>query len=280
MAFGLKLPSVMSIPVIGAISGELSNAATFLHPVLVIIMYMGAFSTKNKNVARLMSIRKKLSILTGFPFFAHIAKRLFHSFPKSWNFFMNYEESIVSPRVTSVVGTTIEQSVLVLGVVMTVLFLVLWVTSFDSVRKKMGFTKWKSLQRWSYGLYAMLFIHSVGLQLGGLMSYNASQAKMEAKAKTELVAAANNAHQQAPQAKSADAHQKTAAPQAKQGEKAPAAKAAPAQGHGAKRFSFADVKVPRNIRAIINILIYCLVYGSYLFFRLRKAKRDKARKQK
>ena len=278
MAFGLKLPSVMSIPVIGAISGEWSNAATFLHPVLVIIMYMGAFSPKNKYIGRLMTIRKELSILTGFPFFAHIAKRLFHSFPKSWNFFMNYEESIASPRVTSVVGTTIEQSVLVLGVVMTALFLVLWITSFDSVRRKMGGKKWKSWQRWSYALYAMLFIHSVGLQVGGLMSYNAAQAKMEAKAKTEVVAA--HAKTEAV-AQAAHSDKKAAAPEAKKGEtKAAPAKAQSGHGHGPKRFSFADVSVPRNCRALINIIIYILVYGSYLYFRLGKAKADKIKRMR
>ena len=276
MAFKIKLPSIMSIPVLGTISAEISSAAYFLHPVLVIIMFMGAFSPKHKYIGRLMTIRKELSILVGFPFFAHIAKRLFHSFPKSWNFFMDYDTAIKGPRITSVAGATIENAVLVLGVVMTVLFLVLWITSFDSVRRKMGGKKWKSWQKWSYGLYAMLFIHSVGLQVGGLMSYNAAQAKMEAK--TEVVAAPAKTEAVA---QAAHSDKKAAAPQAKQGEtKAAPAKAQSGHGHGPKRFSFADVKVPRDTKAIINIIIYCLIYGSYLFFRLRKAKADKARKNK
>ena len=117
---------------------------------------------------------KELSILVGFPFFAHIAKRLFHTFPESWGFFANYEESIADPRVVSVAGETIQHSVFILGVVMTILFLVLWVTSFDSVHRKLGAKRWKSVQRWSYARYAMLLLHS-GIQTETLMSYNASR---------------------------------------------------------------------------------------------------------
>ena len=260
-AFGIFIPSIMMIPILGTIAAELSSATYFLHPVLVIIMFMGAFSPKHKYIGRLMTIRKELSILVGFPFFAHIAKRLFHTFPGSWNFFMNYEESIASPRVTSVAGSTIENAIFVLGVVMTVFFLVLWITSFASIKRKMGGKKWKSLQRWSYGLYAMLFIHSVGLQLGELMSYNAAQEKITTvAAKTELVAESKQAQ---------DRHSQKAAPAKSSGH---------GHGHGPKRFSFSDIDVPRDTKAKMNIFIYFLVYGSYLYFRLKKAKTDRLKR--
>ena len=255
-AFKIMMPSIMSVPVIGGIAGELSNAATFLHPVLVIIMFMGAFSPKIPSVGKLMSIRKELSILVGFPFFAHISKRLFHTFPHSWDFFMNYEESIASPRVLSPIGNTIEHAVFVLGVVMTVLFLVLWITSFGSIHRKLGAKKWKSVQRWSYALYAMLYIHSVGMQVNSLMSYNAQQAMIKNGVKTELVGK--------------DAHGATD----KKGEKASSG-----GHHGPKRFSFADIKINEGTKATMNIAIYSIIYGSYLYLRIRKAKKDRQRKQ-
>ncbi len=194
---------------------------------------------------------------------------------------MNYDESITNPRVTSVAGATIEHAVLVLGVVMTALFLVLWVTSFDSVRRKMGAKKWKSCQRWSYGLYAMLFIHSVGLQVGGLMSYNAKAAlakpktEMVANTKSETAQHSNKASMQQPQ-KAEDGNRKVSA-EAKEVEQK-SSKATAKKSSRPKRFSFADVSVPRNCRAIINIIIYILVYGSYLYFRIRKSKTDKKRR--
>jgi hypothetical protein len=34
----------------------------------------------------------------------------------------------------------------------------------------MGNIRWKKLQRWSYVLYAMLFIHAMGIQVGGMLN--------------------------------------------------------------------------------------------------------------
>ncbi len=179
-ACGINLPfNVTSLPVIGSIFSEFSSAAYFVHPVIVIIMYMGAFTPKVRYIGRLMSIRKELSIIVGFPVIAHCVKRIINTFPKSWNYFANYEESVANPKVVSEVGSAISNGVLVLGIVMTALFLLLWVTSFDSVRRSMGGKRWKRVQRWSYGLYAMLFIHAVGLQLGGLINTYATENKQK-----------------------------------------------------------------------------------------------------
>lgn len=281
----LPIPNAMAIPVLGTIIVEWSDAAYMLHPMLVIIMYMGAFSPKNKYVGKLMQIRKELSILTGFPFFAHISKRLFHSFPKSWDYFTNYAESIDSPRVTSVLGSNIMNGVLVLGVLMTIFFLVLWITSFDYFRKSMGMKKWKALQRWSYGLYAMNFVHTVGMALGGYLSYSAMQ-EMKANApaqghKTEMVASASKGKTEGATAQmshgskdgKSDAKKTSASKETQAKEKQ-------SHGHGPKRFSFADVKLSGGTKAFITILINVLVYGSYLYFRLRKHRHDKARKAK
>ncbi|MFI3295804.1 MAG: hypothetical protein R3Y19_07265, partial [Rikenellaceae bacterium] len=66
---GVELPfNLSALPVLGQSMNELSHAANFVHPVLVLIMFMGAFSPKIKSVGRLMSIRKELSIIVvGFP---------------------------------------------------------------------------------------------------------------------------------------------------------------------------------------------------------------------
>jgi DMSO/TMAO reductase YedYZ heme-binding membrane subunit len=51
---------------------------------------------------------------------------------------------------------------------MAILFPVLWVRSFDFVHKRLGAVKWRKVQRLSYILYAMFFIHSVCLNIGRL----------------------------------------------------------------------------------------------------------------
>ena len=270
LATGYSLPSVMTIPIIGDIASSLSNGSEFIHPVLVIIMFMGAFSPKIKMIGKLMSIRKELSIIVGFPVIAHLSKRLFSTFPNSWSYFANYSESIQSPRVASVIGSNITNSVLVLGIVMTTLFLMLWITSFDGVRRKMGGKTWKKVQWWSYPLYAMLFIHATGLQAGMIISSNAMAAQ---KAKTELVAQANaNEDKQMVQAKGGEKAKITTAKNREQAKVTPKARS--------KRFSFSNIKVSRTSKSIIRIIIYVLVYGSYLFFRLRKRATDRARKSK
>ncbi len=251
--------NIGSYPILGAIFSEYSSAAYFVHPVIVIIMFMGAFSPKHWAVGRLMSIRKELSIIVGFSVIAHATKRILFTFPRAWDYFASYEESIANPRVVSELGSGITNFVLVLGIVMSVLFLVLWVTSFDKIRIKMGAKNWKSTQRWSYALYAMLFIHAVGLKAGDLVSSHAR----EQKAKIEIVE----------KAKTAISNTVDAVKDSKAGQAVTKA----SESARPKRFNLANVEPSRNFKYWANIIIYIAVYGSYLVLRLRKAKRDRER---
>ncbi|MFR9602344.1 MAG: hypothetical protein SNG02_00550 [Rikenellaceae bacterium] len=327
------------IPFFGPCISELSSAGNFVHPVLIIIMYMGAFSPKNQYIGRLMSIRKELSIIVGFPVIAHAMKRLFGTFVGGWNFFFDHETAIQSPRVTSVLGSGISSFVYVLGLVMFVLFLVLWITSFDSVHRKLGTQKWKAVQKWSYGLYAMLFIHAMGLNLGGYISDKARAEQMAARAaaQTEMVAEARPERQprtegesqegqrperparaegesqegqrperqprtegesqegQRPErparaeGESQEASQGGHGPQQQQGPQAsqggqqqgqPQAQASQGgHGHGRPSFKFAEIEIDRTNKRLVNMLILVLIYGSYLYFRLRKSRQDKAKRK-
>ncbi|MFI3285587.1 MAG: hypothetical protein R3Y08_02930 [Rikenellaceae bacterium] len=258
---GLTLPfNLGQIPLVGVAASELSSAANFIHPILVIIMYMGALSAKNKYVGRLMSIRKELSIIVGFPVLAHVVKRLFGTFPGGWQYFFDNETYMQNPRVTSALGSGITSFAFVLGLAMTILFLVLWITSFDSVHRKLGTKRWKGIQRWSYGLYAMLFIHSLCLQVGGMISDDARAREQEIqKTKVEVVdstqgaAAAHKAPAQGAQAKSSG------------------------HSHGPRNFSLESVEISKSTIRWVNIFSYLLIYGSYLYLRLRKARKSKRR---
>ncbi len=259
---GVTLPFNLSkIPLFGLCFSELSSAANFVHPILIIIMYMGAFSPKIPYVGRLMSIRKELSIIVGFPVIAHAMKRLFGTFVQAWDFFADYQTAIQSPRVTSIVGAWISNFVYVLGVVMFVLFLVLWITSFDSVHKKLGTQRWRAVQKWSYGLYAMLFIHAMGLNLGGYISDKAREEQQASAPRTEQVV-----HVQQPQG-----DRQPQQPQAQQG----------GHGHGSRPqpFKFAEIEISRNDKRVINMVILTLIYGSYLILRVRKSKLDRAKRE-
>ncbi len=307
MSAGFVIPTVVrlcggtmpvdlgKIPFFGLCFSELSSAGNFIHPVLIIIMYMGAFSPKNQYIGRLMSIRKELSIIVGFPVIAHAMKRIFGSFVQGWQYFFDHETYMASPRVTSALGSGITSFVFVLGIVMFVLFLVLWITSFDAVHRKLGTKRWKSVQKWSYGLYVMLFIHAMGLNLGGYISDKAREAQQAQVVVAEAPRQQGERSQggerqqgersqggerqqgehsqggerQQPQAQQGQPQQSQGQPQAQQG------------GHGSRPqpFKFSEIEISRGAKRIINMFILVLIYGSYLFFRIRKSKRDNEKRE-
>lgn len=288
--FGIKMTNVIFLPVLGDVFIEFTYATYFIHPMLVIIMYMGALSPKIPAVGKLMNIRKELSIIVGFAVIPHALKRIIMTFPHAWNYFADHAELVAQNKVVSELGQGISNGVYVMGILMTVLFLVLWVTSFGGVRKRMGSKKWKSVQRWSYVLYAMLFIHAIGIDTGSLISYYDMQAR---KAQTEVTGAAPSSSMQKPQqgaeAKAAPSGMGMMMQRAKK-EQSPKAsflgmsmKEETPQKGGAHNFSgkfkFSNVEFSTPCKCIVNIFILLAVYGSYLFLRLRKARLDRERKR-
>ncbi len=282
------------IPFFGPCVSELSSAANFVHPVLILIMYMGAFSPKVKFIAPLMSIRKELSIIVGFPVISHAMKRIFGSFVQGWSYFFDHETFMQSPRVTSALGSGISSFVYVLGIVMFVLFLVLWITSFDSVHKALGAKRWKAVQKWSYGLYAMLFIHAMGLSLGGYISDKAREQQQSQRPQTEVVSQHQQGGERQQQAQSGHGQQQQGQQQAQSGHGQQQQGQQQAQsGHGQQQqgqqqaqsghgrnpaFKFNDIEISRGAKRVINMITYILIYGSYLYFRLRKKREDQAKK--
>ncbi|MDR2027393.1 MAG: hypothetical protein LBQ01_07535, partial [Prevotellaceae bacterium] len=167
---GIEMFSFSRIPFVGGILRDYIHVGTLGFPLLIIIMYMGALSPKNPHVKKLLGIRKELSILSGFPILTHSLIRVTNNFPNALKFFTDNEGYMASGRVTNVLGAGISNFSFVLGVLMLVLFIPLWVTSFDFVHKLMGNVKWRKLQKWSYVLYATLFIHAICIQVGFMLN--------------------------------------------------------------------------------------------------------------
>jgi Predicted membrane protein len=279
--------SFIRVPVVGEIVRDYIHMGSLGHPLLIIIMYMGALNVRNPHVKKLMSIRKEISIISGFPVLTHSIVRVMNNFMPSLKFFTDNAEYMDNPRVTSVLGAGISSFSLVLGIVLLVLFIPLWVTSFDSVRKRMNAVKWKQLQRWSYALYALMFIHAIGIQAGGMISRNAAVANQPQR--TEIVAGApQNAQGERPAGASTEAagnrgERPSGQSEARQGGAPSAAgntaSAQPAPPRGrAPSVGIADIKVTPNTRQYISIASLILIYGSYLFLRVRKARNNAKKK--
>jgi DMSO/TMAO reductase YedYZ heme-binding membrane subunit len=279
---GVEMFNFGRIPFLGGILRDYIHAGTLGFPLLVIIMYMGALDSRNPYVKRLLSIRKELSILSGFPILTHSLIRVTNTFPRALNFFIGDE---TGSEAINTLGAGISNFSFVLGVLMLALFLPLWITSFDSVRKRMGGVRWKKLQRWSYVLYAMLFIHAMGIQIGATLNprVNPREGKPVQTVQTAQTAhnrensenRENTGLQQRTERGGQSGKEAREAVQATadNGKRAEAATPTAVKGGHQPNISFADIKVAPQTRRYVHIASLILIFGSYLYLRVRKARK-------
>ena len=276
---GFEMPRFITIPVLGEIIRDYIHIGSLAHPILIVIMYVGALDAKIPFVKKLMSIRKEISIISGFPVLTHSIVRLMGNLPSSLKFFTNKADYLENTPVVSELGAGISSFSFVLGVALVIIYLPLWVTSFDWVHKRMGGVAWKKLQRWSYVLYALLFVHAIGIQIGGMMN---PRAAAPPRPVVEAVAPAPAANTQANDTVPARPTE-SARPERQVGQQTgqPAAVGQvrpPAAGGRAPSKGISDIKVSRKTIQYIHIVSLFLIYGSYLYLRVRKARRSAARK--
>jgi DMSO/TMAO reductase YedYZ heme-binding membrane subunit len=311
-SFGITALEFSRGSIIGSILREYVHAAGFSFPLLIIIMYIGALPARNKYVKRLMMIRKELSIISGFPILIHAWVRLRMGLG-SFDYFFGSGEAVRSS-----VGAGFSNAVYMLGIFMAILFIILWVTSFDVVHKWLGARRWKKIQQWSYVLYAMLFIHAMGIQVGSMLNPREGRGmSVEVTATTSAAPDNRNAENQGLQqqrAERGERHDGNAVQpvdsanransdnrttdngnqglqqQAGRGERGnrnavqPAdsnnsTEAARSAGRSVRQPSsaFANINVSPQAKRYIHIASLLLIFGSYLYLRLRKAKQDAAK---
>jgi DMSO/TMAO reductase YedYZ heme-binding membrane subunit len=278
--FGIETVSFTGIPVLGELIRDYIHMGAFGHPLLIIIMYMGALDPKIPGVKKLLSIRKELSIISGFPVLAHSLIRVTSSIPNSFKFFANHTEYMANTKVASEWGAGISSFSFLLGIIMLLIFIPLWVTSFDSVRKRMNNVKWRKLQKWAYVLYATLFIHAMGIQTGGLLNPRGGgtpkPATVEATVTENARPTANEHSGHNGQRSGHDGEQRETV---KPDKNRPSAQTVrPATGRHMPSKGLSDIKVSAPVRGYIHIISLILIFSSYLYLRLRKAKRDAKRR--
>jgi DMSO/TMAO reductase YedYZ heme-binding membrane subunit len=270
--FGIETVSFTSIPILGEIIRDYIHMGTFGHPLLIIIMYMGALDPKIPGVKKLLAIRKELSIISGFPVLAHSLIRVTSSVPNSFKFFADHAEYMANTKVASEWGVGISSFSFLLGIIMLLIFIPLWVTSFDSVRKRMSNVNWRKLQKWAYVLYATLFIHAMGIQAGGLLNPRGGGAPRPVTVEATVAESARSTanghggHGHGRENETVKPDQNTQSVQT----------ARPvATGGRMPTKGLSDFKVSAPVKGYIHILSLILIFGSYLYLRLRKAKKDR-----
>lgn len=111
----------------------------------VVVMYTGALPKCNKLIAPLMKMRGELSITAAILVLCH-----------NFTYGMTYFRMLFTK--TSLLSAT-QLAAAVISLVLIAIMLVLTVTSFPSVRKKMKAKKWKQLQRTAYVFYGLMYVH-------------------------------------------------------------------------------------------------------------------------
>jgi DMSO/TMAO reductase YedYZ heme-binding membrane subunit len=129
----------------------------FATALFMVVMYIGALNPRIPLVRTLMGIRAEMSIVASILTFGHVLRYGYGYFPML----------IQSPQemAPAYVAATVITMLLVL------LLVPLFITSFPSVRKRMSALRWKRLQKLAYPFYFLLYLHVALLFVDGLIQY-------------------------------------------------------------------------------------------------------------
>ena len=136
----LSMPLFVKNNILGIFAKGSLGTAMF-----VAVMFAGALPKGSKLIAPLMKIRGELSITAAILVLCH-----------NFTYGMTYFRMLFTK--TSLLSAT-QLAAAVISLVLIAIMLVLTVTSFPSVRKKMQAKKWKQLQRTAYVFYGLMYVH-------------------------------------------------------------------------------------------------------------------------
>lgn len=118
----------------------------------LIVMFIGAMEP-TARVKRLLSIRTEMSIIGGIIIFAHCVR--VHAL-----IFLGVDPSFQA-QWGELGGLFMMLAYSIVGSLLTIVFMVLWVTSFRAVRRKFKPGAWKRLQRLAYPFMALTVIQGM-----------------------------------------------------------------------------------------------------------------------
>ena len=135
-----QVPKNISKYVITIFSKSIVSTAMF-----TIIMYTGVLDKKMYITKKLLSIRGELSIIACILTLGH---NILYGITNFVILFTN-PTSMKLPKLIAAI----------VSVVLIAIMIPLMITSFNSVRKRIPFKKWKAIQRLSYVFYGLIYVH-------------------------------------------------------------------------------------------------------------------------
>lgn len=121
----------------------LLHKCTLATALFVVVMYIGVFRRDGRVAQQFRPIRAELSIMAWLLSLGHMAV---------------YLASYVT-RLSSGLAQANVAASLVVALVLFVLLLVLGVTSFNVVKRRMSKEVWKRVQRWAYPFFGLVYVH-------------------------------------------------------------------------------------------------------------------------
>ncbi len=119
----------------------LMQKGTLATALFVVVMYIGVLKGVPAIANRYMPVRATISIMACFLICGHMAKYMAV-------YVMNL--GVLPPRLLA--G-------LIVALVLLILLIVLGVTSFAVVKRKLGLKNWQKVQKWAYLFYALIYLH-------------------------------------------------------------------------------------------------------------------------
>lgn len=135
-----QVPKNINKYVITIFSKSIVSTAMF-----TIIMYTGVLDKKMYITKKLLSIRGELSIIACILTLGH---NILYGITNFVILFTN-PTSMKLPKLIAAI----------VSVVLIAIMIPLMITSFNSVRKRIPFKKWKAIQRLSYVFYGLIYVH-------------------------------------------------------------------------------------------------------------------------
>ena len=120
----------------------------------VVVMFIGGLEQGSDLRRKLLPIRGYLSIIASILVLCHCVY-----FGKTYMVRLFTGGAVGGPL------TGLQTLAMIFSILMTLIMLPLFITSFQKIRRRTGPQKWKKLQRWAYLFYALIYIHVVLLLL-------------------------------------------------------------------------------------------------------------------
>lgn len=127
----------------------------------LIVMFVGALE-RTPAVKRLLSIRSELSVIAGIVVAGHVVRIAWMPLMYATPGFAQAWGASAAPWMFVAIA--------LVGPLLTVCFLVPWVTSFRFVRRRMGHRAWKRTQLLAYPFMALMVLQGLFLSVGHLFS--------------------------------------------------------------------------------------------------------------